>query len=143
MNNSSSNTWLHELVNSRGREVRVMSFRSSFITICMCAIAAGGAWTTGGATQPPRTISITASRFAFDPHEITIKKGEEVTLAIQSKDVSHGLVIEDLGVRTEVKKGQTTDVKFTPEAVGVFEGKCAHFCGKGHGSMTLTVHVVE
>jgi cytochrome c oxidase subunit II len=142
MNSSSSNTWLHELVNSRSREVRVMSFRTSFITICMCAIATG-AGATGGATQTPRTIPITASRFAFDPNEITIKKGEEVTLAIRSKDVSHGLVIEDLGVRTEVKKGETTDVKFTPEAVGVFEGKCAHFCGKGHGSMTLTVHVIE
>ncbi len=93
--------------------------------------------------QTPRTISITAKRFSFSPDEITVKKGEEVTLVIQSKDVSHGLVIEDLGVRTDVKKGQSTEVKFTPEAAGTFEGKCAHFCGVGHGSMRLTVHVTE
>jgi len=72
-----------------------------------------------------------------------LKKGEEVTLVIQSADVSHGLLIEDLGVRTEVKKGQASQVKFIPDAVGTFEGKCAHFCGKGHGSMILTVHVTE
>ncbi len=93
--------------------------------------------------QTPRTISITAKRFSFTPNEITVKKGEEVTLVIQSKDVSHGLVIEDLGVRTDVKKGQSAEVKFTPETAGTFEGKCAHFCGTGHGSMTLTVHVTE
>ena len=119
-----------------------MRFRTFFLTIWIAAIAAVVS-TSGGATQTPRTIPITASRFVFEPSEITLKKGEEVTLAIRSKDVSHGLVIEDLGVRTEVKKGQTTDVKFTPETAGTFEGKCAHFCGAGHGSMTLTVHVVE
>jgi cytochrome c oxidase subunit II len=93
--------------------------------------------------QTPGTISITAKRFSFSPNEITVKKGEEVTLVIQSKDVSHGLVIEDLGVRTDVKKGQSAEVKFTPETAGTFQGKCAHFCGEGHGSMTLTVHVTE
>jgi cytochrome c oxidase subunit II len=93
--------------------------------------------------QTPKTISIAAQRFSFSPNEITVKKGQEVTLVIESKDVSHGLVIEDLGVRTEVKKGESAEVKFTPEAAGTFEGKCAHFCGKGHGSMTMTVHVVE
>ena len=95
------------------------------------------------ADQAPRTIEITAQRFSFTPNEITIKKGQEVTLVIRSTDVSHGLVIEDLGVKTEIKKGQSTEVKFTPETAGTFGGKCAHFCGKGHGSMTMTVHVTE
>jgi len=94
--------------------------------------------------QTPRTIEMTAQRFAFEPNEITVKKGEPVILVIKSKDVIHGLVIEDLGVRTtEVKKGEGTEVKFDPETTGTFEGKCAHFCGKGHGSMKMTVHVTD
>jgi cytochrome c oxidase subunit 2 len=96
-----------------------------------------------GTTHSTKKISITANRFAFEPSEITVKKGEAVTLVIRSGDVSHGLVIEDLGVRAEIKKGQSETVTFTPDTLGEFEGKCAHFCGKGHGSMTLTVHVVE
>ena len=92
--------------------------------------------------RPPKTINITAARFAFDPNEITVNRGEAVTLIIRAKDVSHGLVIEGLGVRTEIKKGQSASVTFTPDTVGTFEGKCAHFCGSGHGSMTLIVHVV-
>jgi cytochrome c oxidase subunit 2 len=93
--------------------------------------------------QTPRTIEMTAQRFTFEPNEITVKKGQPVILLIKSKDVSHGLVIEDLGVRTEVKKGEATEVKFDPETTGTFEGKCAHFCGKGHGSMRMTVHVTD
>ena len=93
--------------------------------------------------QTPRTIEMTAQHFTFEPNEITVKKGQPVILLIKSKDVSHGLVIEDLGVRTEVKKGEATEVKFDPETTGTFEGKCAHFCGKGHGSMRMTVHVTD
>jgi cytochrome c oxidase subunit II len=94
--------------------------------------------------QTPRTIEMTAQRFSFEPNEITVKKGEPVVLVIKSEDVVHGLVIEDLGVRTtEVKKGEATELKFDPETIGTFEGKCAHFCGKGHGSMRLTVHVTD
>jgi cytochrome c oxidase subunit 2 len=93
--------------------------------------------------ESSKTITITASKFKFEPNEITVKKGEEVTLVIQSEDVTHGLALKDFGVKTEIKKGQSTEVKFTPATAGDFEGKCAHFCGKGHGSMKMTIHVVE
>lgn len=93
--------------------------------------------------QSPQKITILAHRFAFEPNEITVKKGQEVTLVLQSQDVAHGLVVEGLGVRTEVKKGQSSEVKLTPQSTGTFRGKCAHFCGSGHGKMTLTVHVTE
>jgi cytochrome c oxidase subunit 2 len=94
-------------------------------------------------TPSANHVEVTASRFSFSPNEITVKKGDPVTITVHSSDVTHGLVIPDLGIRTEVKKGQSEDLTLTPEAAGTFQGKCAHFCGKGHGSMTFTVHVVE
>jgi cytochrome c oxidase subunit II len=111
-------------------------------TITLGALALGTTM-LGSQPKPVEHIDVTASRFSFQPSEITIKKGEPVTLTVHSTDVTHGLVIQDLGVRTEVKKGQEAEVTLTPESVGTFEGKCAHFCGKGHGSMVFTVHVVE
>jgi cytochrome c oxidase subunit 2 len=96
-----------------------------------------------GHAESAKTITISASKFQFEPNEITVKKGEEVTMIIQSQDVTHGLLLKDFGVKTEIKKGQSTEVKFTPQTAGTFEGKCAHFCGKGHGSMKMTIHVVE
>ena len=118
-----------------------MKLRTILIGVISFAALAVG--TAPRAKQSPKLINITASRFAFEPNEITVKKGEEVTLVIQSNDVTHGLLVEDLGVRTEVKKGQAATVTFTPETAGTFEGKCAHFCGTGHGSMTFTIQVVD
>ena len=125
-----------------------MKFRTLLIVSSFFAALTGYAVVartnhTAKADQIPQTITIRASRFAFEPNEITVKKGEQVKVIIESEDVGHGLVIEGLGIRTEVKKGQAATISFTPETVGTFEGKCAHFCGSGHGSMTLTVHVVE
>jgi cytochrome c oxidase subunit 2 len=95
-------------------------------------------------TSDAQHIEIVASRFSFSPNEITVKKGDPVTITVRSTDVTHGLVIEALGVRTnQIKKGQPEDLTLTPQTAGTFQGKCAHFCGKGHGSMTFTVHVVE
>lgn len=117
--------------------------RSPLIFIACLAMALFFLATSRGKAQSPRVIQITASRFAFTPNEITVKKGEQVTLAVQSKDVNHGLEIEELGVRIDIKKDSPTDVKLNLASEGTFEGKCAHFCGTGHGSMTLIVHVVE
>jgi len=117
-----------------------MFWESTLRALFFCSIA----MTQPAVNEPTgQTISITAQRFSFSPDEITVKKGQEMTLLIESKDVSHGLLIEALGVRTEIKQGHSVEVKFTPHEAGDFEGKCAHFCGKGHGTMKLTVHVVE
>jgi len=117
------------------------------MTAVTAAVLALTATVLGG--QPKTTpnakhIEITASRFSFSPNEITVKKGDPVTISVQSMDVTHGLVIEALGIRTDqIKKGQPEDLTLVPETAGTFQGKCAHFCGKGHGSMVFTVHVVE
>ncbi len=96
-----------------------------------------------GPSDGPRRIEIVASRFSYAPSEITLKKGEPVVLVISSTDVTHGLKINEFGIKVEVKKGRPVEVTVTPTETGHFQGKCAHFCGKGHGSMTLEVNVVD
>lgn len=91
----------------------------------------------------PRRIDITVSRYSYSPNEITLKKGEPVVLVLTSTDVTHGLVVKDLGVKVELKKNQAEEVPITPDKVGTFQGKCSHFCGKGHGSMILSINVVN
>lgn len=95
------------------------------------------------AQAAPRTIEITAQRFSYNPGEITLKKGQPVVLALKSLDVAHGLRIRDLNVKIKVRAGGTTEVQFTPEKTGDFIGYCAVFCGSGHGSMILKLHVVD
>ena len=88
-------------------------------------------------------IEITAKRFEFAPSEITVKKGEPVVLIIKSADVAHGLRFRELNLNVTVSKGGTGQLSFTPDKTGDFVGHCSVFCGSGHGSMTLTMHVVN
>ena len=91
----------------------------------------------------PRRIDVTAKKFSFSPSEITVKKGEPVVLVVTSQDVTHGLKFKEFNVDTEVKKDATGELAFTPTKTGDFVGHCSRFCGSGHGSMTLTLHVTE
>jgi cytochrome c oxidase subunit 2 len=97
----------------------------------------------GHAQSSPRRIEIHAQRFSFVPAEITINKGETVTLALTSNDVPHSLLIDKLHVNGAMTKGHITEVTLTPDTVGDFKGKCGRFCGSGHGSMIFVVHVVD
>jgi cytochrome c oxidase subunit II len=109
-------------------------------TLTITGVAGTGRVT---AASEPRRIEIVAKRFSFAPAEITLKKGEPVVLVLHSEDVPHGLKISELNVETEIAKGATSELSFTPNATGDFVGHCSRFCGSGHGSMTLTLHVTE
>ena len=95
------------------------------------------------ARSQQRTIDVHAKRFAFSPAEITIKKGETVTLSLTSDDVPHSLLIEGLGVNAAIAKGKSSQVKITSDKAGDFAGRCGRFCGSGHGQMRFVVHVTE
>lgn len=107
---------------------------AGFLAVCICASPA--------AYASPHRIEVTAKRFAFEPGEITVKKGETVELVLASGDVPHGLRIRELNIDVRVSKGKPTTLTFTPDQVGTFVGHCSVFCGSGHGQMALTIHVV-
>ncbi|HYW66442.1 MAG TPA: cupredoxin domain-containing protein [Candidatus Dormibacteraeota bacterium] len=98
--------------------------------------------TSPGHADSPKRIEIAASRFKYDPDRIVLKKGEAVILVLRSTDVTHGLKVPEMNIKAEIKKDNVTEIQITPEETGHFVGKCAHFCGKGHGSMTLQIDVV-
>jgi cytochrome c oxidase subunit II len=121
-----------------------MQKRSLFKLLFLCllivpAFSSRPAW----ADNAPRRIEITAKKFSFDPGEITLKKGEPVVLVLKSSDVAHGLRFRDLNVDVKVKAGGTAEVSFTPQKTGDFIGHCSVFCGSGHGSMAIKLHVVD
>lgn len=95
------------------------------------------------AQEQPRTIEIHAKRYAFTPSELTLQKGETVTLRLISDDVPHSLQVPGLKINSPIVKGHPTDVIITPESAGDFKGKCGRFCGSGHGSMIFNVHVKD
>jgi cytochrome c oxidase subunit 2 len=96
--------------------------------------------TLGSGATP---IPVVAKRFEYVPSEITVKRGEPVTLEITSVDRKHGFTIPALGVRADLKPGEKTTVRFTPAAAGRFDFHCDLFCGSGHEGMSGAIVVVE
>ncbi len=93
--------------------------------------------------QEPKRIEITAKRFSYEPGEITLKKGQPVVLVIKSADVTHGLRVRELNVDVKIPVGVPAEVQLTPQKTGTFVAHCSVFCGPGHGSMALKLHVVQ
>ncbi len=90
-----------------------------------------------------RVIRIIAKRFEYAPSEIVLKRGESVVLELTSLDRDHGFKCEDLGLRADVKPGETTRVRLVPQQTGRFPFACDVFCGDGHEDMSGEIDVVE
>jgi cytochrome c oxidase subunit 2 len=96
-----------------------------------------------GPADQTRVIQIVAHKFTFEPNQITLKKGAQVTLRLTSQDVKHGFYIRGLKVDEEIEPGKPTEVTLTPDKAGSFPTICDHFCGLGHKNMSMTVVVEE
>lgn len=114
-------------------------------TAVILSFAIGSLALTGFApsSDAPRRIEISVKRFEYLPAEINLRKGEPVVLVLKTQDVAHGLKFKELNLNTKLEKGKTSELAFTPATAGEFVGHCSVFCGSGHGSMTLTLHVTE
>jgi len=116
------------------------------VTLLLLFTAMLGALTISGrkmSAEDPKTINIEAKKFSYDPSSIILKKNQPVTLLVKSVDVPHGLRISEFNVNLKVGEGDMSQVTFTPDKTGDFKAHCSTFCGSGHGSMALTIHVVE
>jgi cytochrome c oxidase subunit 2 len=88
-------------------------------------------------------IEIHARRFAYSPSEITLKKGQIYLLHLTSDDVPHSLRITALDFKADMKPHEFNDVPFTPAQSGDFTADCGVYCGAGHKTMSLTIHVAN
>ena len=113
------------------------------LVVMLCTVLALLLWPDAAKSAGPLRVEVTAKKFAFQPAEITVKKGQPVDLVLTSRDVTHGLRIRELNLDVKIEKGATTQAQFTAGKAGDFVGHCSVFCGSGHGHMTLTIHVVE
>ena len=107
---------------------------------------------TGARAQEPLTtpvpsevheIAMTARKYEFNPHVITVKKGERVKLTITALDREHGFKLEAFGVDQKLKKGEGATVEFVADKTGSFPFECSKFCGFGHGKMKGKLIVEE
>ncbi len=101
------------------------------VLACFLAITAAQAM-----ADDETVIHITAKKFEFNPHALTLKKGVPVVLDVMALDRVHGFNLPDFGVRTDVVPGKLTRIRFTPDKTGEFVFFCDVFCGDGHEEMS-------
>lgn len=70
---------------------------------------------------------------SFMPSEITVKKGQKVTIKFTSLDVDHSVDLTEFGLKEIlVPEKQSVTVEFTPAKTGVFPIPCKKYCGWRH-----------
>lgn len=106
-----------------------------------------GTWVGTGATaaQPSvRKFRVKASRYAFDPAQITVQPGDVVELQLSSADTDHGFAIKALGVKVAIPKGGAlVTARFVAKEPGRYAIECSEYCGSGHKRMRGELVVEE
>jgi cytochrome c oxidase subunit II len=72
-------------------------------------------------------------------NEIHIPVGRPVELVLRSRDVIHSIWIPQLDGKMDLVPGRVNRLRIQADEEGVYEGRCAEFCGLGHGLMFLRV----
>ena len=88
-----------------------------------------------GQDERPREITVVAKRFEFNPSTITLRRGELVTLRLESLDVTHGLYLDGYDVQTKARPGMVGKVTFRADKPGRFSYRCSETCGEFHPYM--------
>jgi cytochrome c oxidase subunit 2 len=88
------------------------------------------------AETEPRTIEVTAKRFAFEPARIDVREGERIRLVLKSADGVHGIEIKKFKVNKKIPRGgEAVTIEFVANAPGQFPILCSEYCGNDHDAM--------
>ena len=110
-------------------------------------------WVFREPTPPPvaRRIIVTSYQYGYTPERIEVNRGDEITLQLKSKDVTHGFYLE--GYDLEAKARPETphfwarhpsqgdefeaveEITFRADRAGKFRYRCSITCGSLHPFM--------
>lgn len=106
--------------------------------------ACGGDHASHGANSPVaedgREIEVTAGDLAFDPTELTVTAGEELTIVLTTEDGQHDFTIDELDAHVVVGAGDTARGGFRAEDPGRYLFYCSvpgHRVGGMEGELVV------
>ena len=74
--------------------------------------------------------------------DLTVPLGRPVKLIMSSKDVIHNFFVPEFRIKKDVLPERYTVLWFKPTKLGVFDVRCAEFCGTQHSRMLTRVRVL-
>ncbi|MCA0985414.1 cytochrome c oxidase subunit II [Halobacillus yeomjeoni] len=76
-------------------------------------------------------------------NELVLPVNQKADFKLTSEDVIHSFWVPKLSGKIDVLPGEETRLSFTPREAGVYQGKCAEFCGAEHTQMRFETKVVS
>ncbi|HEX9161894.1 MAG TPA: cupredoxin domain-containing protein [Thermoanaerobaculia bacterium] len=104
-----------------------------FIIAIAVTLAAGSAVRAQEVEPPVVAIS---TQLEFTPNEITLRRGETVTLRVTSTDRIHHLYSKELAFNVDIRPNQPHDITLTPLQAGRFV-----VSDSGHGVREMVINV--
>jgi plastocyanin len=89
-----------------------------------------------------REIAISADNFSFDPKQLTIGAGEDVTIVLSPVDKRHDFYVKGVGHVVDAAAGTTEKGGLKIEKAGTYRFWCTILGHKGQG-MTGTITVTD
>jgi len=105
------------------------------VTCALLAVATAMLCAAAQEASPANQITVTATKYEFQPAVIKVKKGDHVKLVITAVDHDHGFKLDGFHVEQKLPKGEPVAVEFTAGQAGTFPFQCSQFCGLGHKKM--------
>jgi len=84
-----------------------------------------------------------ASAWSFNPPEIRVPAGAEITFTVTSTDLLHGFNIEGTRLNMMLVPGQISENRYTFREPGEYTIICHEYCGLGHHTMFGRIIVTE
>ncbi|WP_438313046.1 cytochrome c oxidase subunit II [Sporosarcina sp. FA9] len=86
-------------------------------------------------------VIMTLAVFSFNPGNIEVPVGSEVTFTMTSKDVTHGFQVVGTNLNAMVMPGYIQKITQKFDKPGEYLVLCNEYCGIGHQMMSTTITV--
>jgi heme/copper-type cytochrome/quinol oxidase subunit 2 len=86
-------------------------------------------------------VRVDARAFAFEPGTLSVRRGDTVTIHLESLDAVHGLYIDGYDVNLTAEPGASATATFVADKEGKFKFRCAVACGALHPFMIGELNV--
>ena len=93
-------------------------------------------------TEGARRIEVDATSFEFDPDEITVTAGEDVSIVLSSDDLLHDFTIDEVDVHVAADRGETAEGGLRADEPGEYTYYCT-VAGHREAGMEGTLVVEE
>lgn len=87
----------------------------------------------------PGSVRLTDGETFRTANELHLPVDRPVDLVVHSTDVIHSLWVPELDGKIDTIPGRVNRLRVEATKPGVFEGRCAEFCGESHTNMRLVV----